>query len=139
MLFSCLSLNIFAAEGDEAVATGAEEAVLTEAEKYQQYGVGLPGKYSLSVEDFEKLLAEAKGTAIVSGELVPGTLYNAQSKPFGLSMNDWYGMWIEAGDDATTAVDEYYSYSNNKISVTSSATNPNYIDIPILDWVGKSE
>ena len=61
MLFSCLSLNIFAAEEDPNNA--GEEPVLTEAEKYQQYGIGLDGKSNLSAKDFAAL-AEANGATV---------------------------------------------------------------------------
>jgi hypothetical protein len=118
MLFSCLSLNIFAADGDEAVATGAEETVLTEAEIYQQYGVGLAGKYNLSDEEFKKLVKNP----LASGELEADTIYNMASKPFGFTVYDWQGMYIAAD-------------SNKSNSIVSYSKNQSELDIPILDWV----
>ena len=63
MLFSCLSLNVFAqgavATETEQVNFTEQETELTDAAKYQQYGIGLEGNYNLSAEQIATLVSAA--------------------------------------------------------------------------------
>ena len=133
MLFSCLSLNIFAAEGENNTVT--EEKTLTEAEQYQQYGVGLPGKYGMSVTDFTAALNADGRTALKNADLATvKDNYNVTDTPYGLSTYDGMAMWLESGNKDDAAATKYETNASGYATVTTYG-GETYSDIPLINWV----
>ena len=104
MLFSCLSLNIFAAEEDTNNAE--EETVLTEAEKYQQYGIGLDGKSNLSAKDFAAL-AEANGATVKINT-------DFTELPSGLAIKTGTGYTTDIITKVTEGENTYYKWRGDE-------------------------
>ncbi len=113
MLFSCLSLNIFAAEGENTEAT--EETTITEAEQYQKYGIGLPGGLSLTQSQVKDIVG---ANSIATDELSWDTAYN---NPFGFKYNSNFIIRLETGDQATDVLNTYDASSGKT-------------DVGIVDW-----
>ena len=131
MLFSCLSLNIFAADGAEAEVTEEAATANTEAEIYEQLGIGRKNSYGLTVEELEAALAKEGRTALINGELTAQSYYGKSDRPLGLQFYDGVAMWLdytegELAEGTTPALDAQGADQ----------------DIPLLNWIkiaGKTE
>ena len=104
MLFSCMSLNVFAAE--EETNNAQEETVLAESEKYQQYGIGLDGKSDLSAEDFAAL-AEANGATVKINT-------DFTELPSGLAIKTGTGYTTDIITKVTEGENTYYKWRGDE-------------------------
>ena len=87
MLFSCMSLNIFAAEEETDIVEFQEgESALTEVQQYQQYGVGLDGAYNLDYAALEEIVG--KSNFLIRGEITEQTYTVPDDKSY-----TWWGTY----------------------------------------------
>ena len=119
MLFSCLSLNIFAAEGDEAVATGAEEAVLTEADRNAIAAVTTDNlaDYRISLDEEKE---QGEGVQVTSTSLI----LTSQTK-MKLYFTASSAATVKVGDKALT---KYASENDGEYYVLIDGVNPAGLD-----------
>ena len=153
MLFSFASLNIFAAV-EETDASGLAEGVaeLSEAEKYQQYGVGLDGAYNLDYDALEEIVG--KSNFLIGGEITEKTyevtdaytwwgtyagvtgLQKYDAKAFETiklvkrdgSEDDWYIRWEDDGNIPEGSNKERLEWENSNLMIDSETKYNTYKD-----------